>query len=71
MRLKEGRLLTKGETPLTTGCHWYIVGWLRHSHYPMQLVPNSVHKWPKTAPRGLLHQFVYTLALPHLSTTAQ
>ena len=33
--------------------------------------PNSVHKCPKTAPRGHFHRFVYTLASSHLSTTAQ
>jgi len=32
---------------------------------------NSVHEWPKTAPRGRFHRLVYTVASPRLSTTAQ
>ena len=32
---------------------------------------NSVHKCPKTAPRGHFSRFVYTIAFPRLSTTAQ
>ena len=32
---------------------------------------NSVHKWPKTAPRGRFHRLVYTPASPRLSTTVQ
>ena len=32
---------------------------------------NSVHKWPKTAPRGHFCQSVYTPASPRLSATAQ
>ena len=33
--------------------------------------PNSVHKCPKTAPRGHFHRSVYTPASPRLSTTTQ
>ena len=32
---------------------------------------NSVHKCPKTTPRGRFRQFVYTPASPRLSTTVQ
>ena len=32
---------------------------------------NSVHKCPKTAPRGRFRRSVYTIASSHLSTTAQ
>ena len=32
---------------------------------------NSVHKCPKTAPRGHFHRFVYTPASPRLLATAQ
>ena len=35
----------------------------RSSHY------NSVHKWPKTAPRGRFRQSVYTLASPRPART--
>ena len=51
--------------------------WLGRSCHPMQLAlqlarpsrPNSVHKRPKTARRGPILPFVYTIAIPRPPTT--
>ena len=51
--------------------------WLGCSCHPMQLAlqlarpsrPNSVHKCPKTARRGPILPFVYTIAIPRPPTT--
>ena len=43
---------------------------LLHTHGCPQRC-NSVHKCPKTTPRGRFRQFVYTPASPRLSTTVQ